>query len=244
MFNFDNKSNIYYYYVQRNLKSGNKLRCLNQLSYSIKLLKYYSSYFFHKYNNITRFRNGFHLDFALIKQYKAIFPTFSLRLQNEYKGKHKTKRKFMYPVLLEWEKSQLFELALWFKRISLKYKYRHYSTRLSIILFNFFFYFNTRYDKICELNKKIYAKQRGSKRLFIVDADKRVDSKYLTNYKKMLWKSTMKRLHTHYLNRINQYYFNLVTLHKNKINYLLKHTVNRVELSKQIKRLKINKKKQ
>lgn len=243
IFQFDNNNTIYYYYVQRNLKAGKKLKCLNQLLSSVKLLKYFSLYFSHKYNNnIVRFQNGFHSNFALINQYKTVFPTFSLRLQNEYKGKHKTKRKFMYPILLEWEKSQLFELTLWFKRISLKYKYRYYSTRLSIILFNFFFYFNTKYDKIDELNKKIYAKQRGSKRLFIVAPDKRVDSKYIVNYKKLVWKSTLKRLNTHYLNRINQYYFNLVTVHKNKIDYILNHSLNKIELTKYIKRLKLNKK--
>lgn len=101
IFRFDNNNTIYYYYVQRNLKAGEKLKSLNHLLSSIKLLKYFSSYFSHKYNNVVRFQNGFHSDFALINQYRTIFPTFSLRLQNEYKGKHKTKRKFMYPILLE-----------------------------------------------------------------------------------------------------------------------------------------------
>ncbi len=109
---FSNINNLYYYYVQRNLKSGHKLRCLNQLSNTLRLLKYYSLYFSNKYNSLFRFQDGFHTNFLLAQQYKTNFPIFSLRLQNEYKGKHKTKRKFMYPIFLEKEKSQLFELAL------------------------------------------------------------------------------------------------------------------------------------
>ena len=109
---FENKNNFYYYFVQRNLCSGKKLSCLNQLLLSLKLLKYYSLFFFNKFEKLTRFSNKFNHDFAFIKQYKTLLPVFSLRLQNEYKGKHKTKRKFMYPILLEREKSQIFELAL------------------------------------------------------------------------------------------------------------------------------------
>lgn len=239
---FDNKNSIYFYFVQRNLRDGKKLKCLNQLFLSLKLLKYFSLYFLNKYNNLSRFQNGFHHNFAVARQYKSVLPTFTLRLQNEYKGKHKTKRKFMYPLLLEWEKSQFFELSLWLKRIALKYKYRHYSTRLSVILFNFFFYFNTKYDKISGLNKKIYTKQRGLKRLFIVDSAKKVDSKYITNYKKLLWKSTLKRLNTHYLNRVNHYYFNLLSVNKDKIDYITTHSLNREELMKKMKVLKLKKK--
>lgn len=236
---YDNKNNFYYYFVQRNLRSGKKLSCLNQLLLSLKLLKYYSLFFFNKFGELTRFHNRFNYDFAFIKQYKSLLPVFSLRLQNEYKGKHKTKRKFMYPILLEREKSQIFELMLWIKRISLKYKYRFYFTRLSVIFFNFFYYFNTKYSKIEMLNKKIYSRQRGLKRLFITDFEQKIDSKSLLNYKKLLWKSTLNRLQTQYSNRINQYYYNLLSVNKSRINYVVSHSLNRQELTKRMRLLKI-----
>ncbi len=174
---YDNKNSLYYYFIQRNLRAGKKLKCMRYFFKAISLLQLYNYYFYNKKKNAFRFYEGFGFENSFIDQYKKAYPTFALRLENEYKGKHKTKRKFMYPIFLERQKSQLNELVLLFKRISFKYKYRLFQTRLSIILFNFFYYHNTAFDKISRLNEKIYSLQRRGGKTFVNFEVKRVDFK-------------------------------------------------------------------
>lgn len=172
-----NENSLYYYIVQRSLRAGLKLRFLHHFFKTLRLLHFYNYFFFNKQKRYYRFYDGLSFDNSYIMQYSKVFPTFSLRLDNEYKGKHKTKRKYIYSTFLKRKKSQLFELALWFNRISYKYKYRNYSTRLSVILFNFFYYFDTAFDKIGELNDKIYALQRKGGRIFISFNDNKLEFK-------------------------------------------------------------------
>ena len=109
---YNNDDNLFYYFVQRNIKDGKKLKYCNIMFNVLKLLQRYSQYGYYQSNKHYRYEPGFNYYFCTLKRYIKFLPNFTLKLENEYKGKHKTKRKFMYPVFLETLKSQLNELSL------------------------------------------------------------------------------------------------------------------------------------
>lgn len=111
-YRFENTNNLFYFFVQRNMKAGCKLKNCKIVFNILRLIERYSQYFYYKKNKNSKFKSSFNYNLYFIKRYFKFLPNFTLRLENEYKGKHKTKRKFMYPVFLEDKKSQINELSL------------------------------------------------------------------------------------------------------------------------------------
>lgn len=109
---FENTNNLLYYFVQRNIKAGQKLKYCNIAFNVLRLLQKYSQYIYYKKGKNSKFSSSFDYTLCFLKRYLKFLPNFTLRLENEYKGKHKTKRKYMYPVFLETHKSQINELSL------------------------------------------------------------------------------------------------------------------------------------
>lgn len=72
----------------------------------------YRQYFYYKRSKYAQFKSSLDYNLCFLKRYIKCLPNFTLRLENEYKGKHKTKRKFMYPVFLEEQHAQINELSL------------------------------------------------------------------------------------------------------------------------------------
>lgn len=107
-----NENSIYHYFIRRNLRAGLKLRCLHHFFKSLRMLRFYNYYFFNKVKHNYKFSLGFDFENSFLAQYEKDFPMFSIKLDNEYKGRHKTKRKYMYSVFLERLRSRCFELVL------------------------------------------------------------------------------------------------------------------------------------
>ena len=232
---YNNENNLFYYFVQRNIKDGKKLKYCNIMFNVLKLLQRYSQYGLYQNSRHYRFEPGFNYYFCVLKRYLKFLPNFTLKLENEYKGKHKTKRKFMYPVFLETLKSQLNELSLWFKRISYKYKYRDFSTRLSIIFFNYIYFLGSKINKITVLSNKIFTMQKGSSRIFLTDDKAGRDFLLSDTYKKTLWKLTFNRLRIKLRPKVDWYYRSLFYAHKNNLGYIAKHSLNAIKVDKYLK---------
>lgn len=232
---YDNEKNIFYYFVQRNVKDGKKLKYCNILFSVLKLMQRYNQYGHYCSSKYSRFEAGFNYYNCFLKRYLKFLPNFTLRLENEYKGKHKTKRKFMYPVFLETLKAQVNELSLWFKRISFKYKYRSFSTRLSIIFFNYIYFLNSKLNKIAVLSNKIFTMQKGSSRIFLTDDKAGRDFLLSDTYKRTLWKLTFNRLRIKLRPKIDWYYRSLFYTHKNNLGYIAKHSIGAIKVDKYLK---------
>lgn len=232
---YDNNNNIFYYFVQRNIKDGKKLKYCNIMFNVLKLLQRYSQYGYYQSSKHYRFESGFNYYFCTLKRYLKFLPNFTLKLENEYKGKHKTKRKFMYPVFLETLKSQLYELSLWFKRISFKYKYRDFSTRLSIIFFNYIYFLESKLNKISTLSNKIFVMQKGTSRIFLTDDKAGRDFLLSDTYKKTLWKLTFNRLRIKLRPKIDWYYRSLIYANKNNLGYIARHSISAIKVDKYLK---------
>ena len=233
---FNNRNSLFYYFLQRNMRSGRKLHCLKILNLVLRLMRFYAVYFYNKHKDYEMFADGFFFDIGDIKLYSKSLPSFSLKLENEYKGKHKTKRKFIYPVFLERHKSQINELALWLKRSSYKYSYRDYSVRLSIIFFNLIYFLESSKNKISILNNRIFNLQKSSKRFFISEKKLSKDVMPIDEYKKLLWKITLERLKIRVRYRVDEYYRKLVFRYQDDTDYLYQHTLDRVQMRKYIRR--------
>jgi hypothetical protein len=141
----------------------------------------------------------------------------------------------MYPVFLETIKSQLYELSLWFKRISFKYKYRDFSTRLSIIFFNYIYFLESKLNKITTLSNKIFTMQKGSSRIFLTDDKAGRDFLLSDTYKKTLWKLTFNRLRIKLRPKIDGYYRSLIYANKNNLSYIAKHSISVIKVDKYLK---------
>lgn len=230
---YENTNTLYHFFIQRNLRAGKKLRCMRYLFKTINLLHMYNYYFYNRREDNYRFFQGFSFEDSFVEQYREAYPVFALRLASEYKGKHKTKRKFMYPIYLEREKSRLNELALLFRRISFKYKYRFYHTRLSVILFNFIYYHNSLHDRIIRLNEKVQSVQRRGSRTYVNFDVKKIDLRTEREIRQQLWRNTLARLKVKVRIGINDYYSRLVFKYRNNLGYLYRHS----EGNNQIRRL-------
>ena len=143
----------------------------------------------------------------------------------------------MYPVFLETTKSQINELSLWFKRISFKYKYRSFCTRLSIIFFNYIYFLHSKLNKINLLSNKIFSMQKGSKKIFITDDKAGRDFLLSKAYKKTLWKLTFNRLKIKLKPKIDWYYKTLVHKYKNNMGYVARHSTRIIKVDKYLKML-------
>lgn len=223
--------------MQRNIKAGCKLKYCKIVFNILRLIERYSQYFYYKKNKNSKFNSSFNYNLYFIKRYFKFLPNFTLRLENEYKGKHKTKRKFMYPVFLEDKKSQINELSLWFKQISFKYKYRSFCTRLSIIFFNYIYFLNTKNSKIGILINKIFTLQKGNSKIFITDDKVGRDFLLSDTYKKTLWRLTFDRLKIKLRRKVDWYYRTLFFKYKDNISYLARHSIVKVQAVKYLKML-------
>jgi len=228
---------LLYHFVQRNVKAGQKLKYCSIAFNILRLLQKYSQYMYYKKGKNSKFLSSFDHTLCFLKRYLKFLPNFTLRLENEYKGKHKTKRKFMYPVFLETYKSQINELSLWFKRISFKYKYRNFYTRLSIIFFNYIYFLNTKFNKIMVLSNKIFTMQKGTKKIFVTDDKASRDFLLSDTYKKTLWKLTFNRLRIKLRTKVDWYYRSLFYLHRNDVGYIARHSITAVKADKYLKML-------
>jgi uncharacterized protein VirK/YbjX len=110
MSRYDNNLNFCYYIVQKLFKHGKKLKLCRILFDVIRLFRKYSYYGFCRHKKYYNFRNLFNHDSNLMSCFRSQLPIFSLKLENEYLGKRKTRKKIMKPFIVISNKSKVFEL--------------------------------------------------------------------------------------------------------------------------------------
>lgn len=143
----------------------------------------------------------------------------------------------MYSVFLDSFRSKINELSLWFKRISFKYKYRNFNTRLSIVFFNYIYFLHSKFNKVFNLGNTIFNMQRSSKKFFLSDRGGTESISSPDTYKKALVYITRNRLKIKLRPKIDLYYKSIVYMYKDNLSYVMKHSFGKIKIEKYLKML-------
>lgn len=143
----------------------------------------------------------------------------------------------MYSEFLDSFRSKINELSLWFKRISFKYKYRNFNTRLSIVFFNYIYFLHSKYNKVFKLSNTIFSMQRSSKKFFLSDKGETESNLSSDSYKKALVHITRNRLKVKLRPKIDSYYKSIVYIYRDNLSYIMRHSFGKIKIEKYLKML-------
>lgn len=236
---YDNKLNFYYFIIQKLIKNGHRLKSHKIIFKVLNSIFLYSRFLVKKLYLLTgkkirrkilrKLKFPLKYKFMLTEHYKNKFPAFSVRLVNEYKGKHRTKKKLLKPFFIERENARIFELITWLKRISFRYRYRSFYLRFCLILFNFLFLFNTKSDKLKPIFNNLSSLKKNKQKIY-VQTDK--EAKATRYYKKVLWQLTLDRLRIRILPLFDRYYKRLCLKYYKTPSYIHNHMIKKKSLKR------------